>query len=367
MTPSYAILRGYFLTTKDNIMKKIMIAAVAATMASVSMADISITGDAYIAYADNGIAATAATAENTKNAKRVNINFKGKSGATTVVASARGDDQDVDTRTSKLSLHQFYITTKVGPVDIKAGDFYGTIGLGAFSKGDKKTDALMLSTKIGPAKVGIYTHDSAGVTGSTNIFASTKVAGTTVKLQHNAHSAKGWTNLMVKGTFNGISVAAENHDSKENKDVTLIHVGGKAAGINWDIAQLKNDEKGTGLSGNNNTKLAPLGSMLIGKGARGGTATAAANAGQFSKILGLAVKTKLAGNTVKAIFTKNTLFAGAVVAGAAEDKVTGMELILTRPLSGGMLTANLGKVSGANTDNKALNSTNKGLRFDVKF
>ncbi len=338
-----------------------MIAAVAATMASVSMADISITGDAYIAYADNGISDV-----NTKNAKRVNINFKGKSGATTVIASARGDDQDVDTRTSKLSLHQFYITTKVGPVDIKAGDFYGTVGLGAFSKSESKTDALMLSTKIGPAKVGVYTHDSATKTGSTDIFVSTKVAGTTVKLQHNAHSAKGWTNLMVKGTFNGISVAAENHDSKENKDVTLIHVGGKAAGINWDIAQLKNDEKGTGLSGNNNTKLAPLGSMLIGKGARGGTATAAANAGQFSKILGLAVKTKLAGNTVKAIFTKNTLFAGAAIS-TVEDKVTGMELILTRPLSGGMLTANLGKISGANTDNKVLNATNKGLRFDVKF
>ncbi len=340
-----------------------MIAAVAATMASVSMADISITGDAYIAYADNGISDV-----NTKNAKRVNINFKGKSGATTVIASARGDDQDVDTRTSKLSLHQFYITTKVGPVDIKAGDFYGTVGLGAFSKSESNTDALMLSTKIGPAKVGVYTHDSATKTGSTDIFVSTKVAGTTVKLQHNAHSTKGWTNLMVKGTFNGISVAAENHDSKENKDVTLIHVGGKVAGVNWDIAQLKNDKTATGFaSAKNNSKLAPLGSMLIGTGARGGTTTAAANVGQFSKILGLAVKTKLAGNTVKAIFTKNTLFAGAVVTGAAEDKVTGMELILTRPLSGGMLTANLGKISGANTDNKALNATNKGLRFDVKF
>ncbi|SFV86735.1 hypothetical protein MNB_SUP05-SYMBIONT-4-1110 [hydrothermal vent metagenome] len=42
-----------------------------------------------------------------------------------------------------------------------------------------------------------------------------------------------------------------------------------------------------------------------------------------------------------------------------------MELILTRPLSGGMLTANLGKVSDANID--AFNDTNKGVRFDVKF
>jgi hypothetical protein len=35
-------------------MKKLMVAAVAATMASASMADISIKGDAYIQYADRG-------------------------------------------------------------------------------------------------------------------------------------------------------------------------------------------------------------------------------------------------------------------------------------------------------------------------
>jgi hypothetical protein len=36
----------------EYIMKKLMVAAVVATMASASMADISIKGDAYLQYAD---------------------------------------------------------------------------------------------------------------------------------------------------------------------------------------------------------------------------------------------------------------------------------------------------------------------------
>jgi len=346
-------------------MKKIMIAAVAATMTSVSMADVSITGDAYFSYADQAIGMGAMS--KTANTKRVNINVKGQSGNTTVVASARGDDQKADTRTSKLSLHQFYVTTKAGPIDIKAGDFYGTIGLGAFSKSEKKTDALVLSTNIGPTKLGIYTNDSSKMSSSTNIFASTKIAGAKVKVHHNPDSDTGWTNFMAKGTFGGILVAAENHAAKNDKDVTLVHIGGKVGSVSWDVAQVKNDMTDTGLSSkgtNNNSKFAPLGSMLIGKGARGGTSTAVANVGNFSEISGFAVSTKLAGNTVKGIFSKNTLFANAAL-GTVEDKITGMELILTRPLSGGMLTANLGKVSDADID--ALNDTNKGVRFDVKF
>jgi hypothetical protein len=50
----------------------------------------------------------------------------------------------------------------------------------------------------------------------------------------------------------------------------------------------------------------------------------------------------MAGNTIKAIYTKNTM--GTV------DKVTGAELIFTRAMSGGKLTANLAKLSGSDTE-----------------
>jgi hypothetical protein len=51
-------------------MKKLIVAAVAATMASASMADISIKGDAYLQYADRGIGQSGST---TVNTKRVNL------------------------------------------------------------------------------------------------------------------------------------------------------------------------------------------------------------------------------------------------------------------------------------------------------
>jgi hypothetical protein len=50
-----------------------------------------------------------------------------------VVASFRTDDETA-ARSGASNLHQFYITTKIGPVNVKAGDFYSTIGLGAWSK-----------------------------------------------------------------------------------------------------------------------------------------------------------------------------------------------------------------------------------------
>jgi hypothetical protein len=107
----------------------------------------------------------------------------------------------------------------------------------------------------------------------------------------------------------GILVAAEHHKQKAagtstnvEQKVTVLHVGGKAGAIKWDVAQYKNKDAAAG----SNAKFAPLGSMLVGVRARGVTATAAAAVGEFSKILGVSVSTKMAGNTIKAIYTKNT-------------------------------------------------------------
>ena len=356
-----------------------MVAAVAATMASASMADISIKGDAYLQYADNGIAQSGS---NTSNRKRVNLNVVGKSGATTVVASFRTDDNDAN-RSGASNLHQFYITTKVGPINVKAGDFYSTIGLGAWSKGEKSTDALSLSTKVGPVTLGIYTtnggevdtvtnntpNPSTGVivsvkgtkhvASTTHVSVAVDIAGAKIKVIDNPKAK--WTNLSAKGTFGGILVAAEHHKQKAvginaEQKVTLLHVGGKVGAVKWDVAQYKNKDVAAGA----NAKLAPLGSMLIGGGARGGTATAVASVNSFSKILGVAVSAKVAGNTLKVIYTKNTLNAGGFA-----DKLTGAELILTRAISGGKLTANLGKINGSDDD--SMNATNRGVRFDVKF
>ena len=367
------------------------------------MADISIKGDAYLQYADKGIGQSGST---TVNTKRVNLNVIGKFGVTKVVASFRTDDQNAN-RSSASNLHQFYITTKVGPVNVKAGDFYSTIGLGAWSKGEKSTDALSLSTKVGPVTLGIYTTnggtasseglatitipavaavaavpatattpavaavaavpahtvnvptiDHVHVASTTHVSIAADIAGAKVKIINNPKAK--WTNLSAKGTFGGILVAAEHHKQKAagtstnvEQKVTLLHVGGKVGAVKWDVAQYKNKDAAAA----HNAKFAPLGSMLVGTKARGVTATAIANTGMFSKILGASVSAKMAGNTIKAIYTKNTI--------GANDKVTGAELIFTRAMSGGKLTANLAKLSGSDTE--ASNATNRGVRFDVKF
>ena len=338
-----------------------MVAAVVATMASASMADISIKGDAYIQYADKGISNNGSV---TANSKRVNLNVIGKSGATTVVASFRTDD-NTRARSGASNLPQFYITTKVGPVNVKAGDFYSTIGLGAWSKSEARTDALSLSTKVGPVTLGVHTADgttkdsssgAVSVPGTTHVSVAVKIASAKVKVINNPNAK--WTDISASGTFGGISVAAEHLKQKSvngdpEEKVTLLHVGGKVGTVKWDVAQYKNKDAVSG----DNAKFAPLGSMLVGKKARGITTTAAANTGDFSKILGASISAKVAGSTIKVIYSKNTL--------GVADKVTGAELIFTRAVIGGKLTANLAKLSGHETDNK--NATNRGVRFDVKF
>lgn len=335
-------------------MKKIMIAAVAATMASVSMADISIKGDAYVTYADKNIGdKTSGISDDNKQGARVNLFVTGKTGATSVVLHLRNDGTSNKDRgaggENGLKVKQQFITTKIGPISVKAGDFYGTVGLGAWSKGAPKNDALSLSTQAGAVKLGFFTSGVNDNSGS-NVSASGKIAGAAVKVIHNPDS---WTNFSVKGTFNGILVAAEKHDSKKkNTDVSVIHVGGKVDGVKWDVAQLKNGSAIT----KGNAKFTPLGSMLIGTAIND---TAAADVGNFSKITGISASTNIAGNTVKGIFSKNTL--------GQTNTLTGLELIVSRKIAGGELTANLGKISGSSKKKTDLNAMNKGVGFSVKF
>lgn len=378
--------------------KRLLIAAVAATMSVVATADISITGDAYVSFASQQVANT--TNSNDDN-QRVRIKVVGSTGDTKVVAVIRnGSETRVNSHASNddggrgLHMDSLYMTTKAGPASIKVGDYWGTIGLGARSMGAAKKNALSVSTEAGGWKLGLFTangSDSVADDGtntdtnvvvdngsdSTNINVSGKIGPVKVGVVHNPDS---FTDLSAEVTFGGISIAAEmwddtTADTATENDTTFIQISGKVASFNWDIASIEND-KGAFITDNAGAiterpvadshatgKLAPLGSMLIGTNARGKTATAVADVTDFTKILGVAVSTKMAGNTIKVIYTKNTL--------GDSNKVTGKELIISRPLGGATLTANIGKISGLTAETNAVfetsNASNKGLRLDVKF
>ncbi len=361
--------------------KQLIIAAVAATMASVSQAGISITGDSYFSYANNAIGYDDTRTDFDKNvdSQRVRLKVVGTTGATKVTAVIRNDGVtradrgSTDATNTKGALHMdsLYIMTKAGRFNIKAGDYWGTVGLGARSKGTAKKNAISLSAKVGPATLGVFT--SGDDAHSTNVNASAKVKGVAIKATINP---KRFTNLSVKGAFKGITGALDLYldrstddttgDKKKN-NTTLIHVGGKFRSVQFDVASIRNKKaynKSDDENDKDNAKFAPLGSMLIGTAARGGTATAVVNVGQFTSIVGVAVSTKLLGNTVKGIYSSSKM-----PSGTSEEKVTGIELIVTRPLGGAKLTANFGKFSGFsdNSPLKIMNASNKGLRLDVKF
>lgn len=356
--------------------KRLLIAALAATMSVAATADISITGDAYVSFASNKVAGEVLGENNNKDDQRVRVKVVGSAGDTKVVAVIRnGSTTRVDRNPEMddgLHMDSLYITTKVGSVDIKAGDYWGTIGLGARSMEAGKKNAVAISTKVANNwTVGVFTaNGSDGADGSktdgsksTNVNVSGKIGPVEVTAVHNPDQ---FTDVSAQATIGNIFVAAELWKDKTDieNDTTLIHIGGKVSGFKWDIAQIKNDiGEGVGSSKNPHAtgKLAPLGSMLIGTNARGATTTAVANVADFTEILGVSVGTEIAGNTVKAIYTKNTLTDTTAV----DADITGTELIVSRPLSNGStLTANIGKVSG---DKKSWNETNMGVRLDVRF
>ena len=112
--------------------KQLLIAAVAATMTSAAMADISISGNAKFEY--QNVETTAGTTNVNKTNTEVNLKLRGKSGDTNVVMDIAANGgataaNSADER-SGLVVEDMYLTTKVGDVTVKAGNYAsGTSGI----------------------------------------------------------------------------------------------------------------------------------------------------------------------------------------------------------------------------------------------
>jgi hypothetical protein len=94
--------------------KQLLIAAVAATMTSAAIADIAISGNAKFEYqnVDTG------TTTNTNQANsELNLNIRAKSGDTNVVMDVASNGNGT------LVVEDQYLTTKVGDVTVKAGNY----------------------------------------------------------------------------------------------------------------------------------------------------------------------------------------------------------------------------------------------------
>jgi len=125
--------------------KQLLIAAVAATMASVSMADVSISGAAQVNYTN--IDNDAGTSENTIT-HDFDLKIVGKSGATSVVMDIENTDANT---TTEMNVKNAYMTTSMAGVNLKAGTYFGSDNL--LDDASQTENKLSLDTTISGVKV----------------------------------------------------------------------------------------------------------------------------------------------------------------------------------------------------------------------
>jgi hypothetical protein len=287
--------------------KQLLIAAVAATMTSAAMADISIAGDAKFEYFNTDASTTEAVASTNTE---VNIKITAKNGDTTVVlnnefnsSAAAGAGMDTE---------DMYMTTKIGDISVKAGNYASATSalLGEIDEGGRAQDKVSLSTSMGGIKIA-YAVAEAGAQLNSDAAAvsiSGKVAGFNVAVKDDSDSYTGYG---ISGDVAGFGVRLEQKNSDTaNSDVTFGNVTREVNGVTLGYAFLDADTTG-----------------LIGES--DGIFVAAANGTTTTGATQVTLATTVAGNTVN--FRTGTLENG-IAAGTDLDFT---KLTVTRALAAG--------------------------------
>ena len=343
--------------------KQLLIAAVAATLGTSAMADISITGDALVRFAntENGAAADTNSLD-----QRVRLKMVGTSGDTSVTFALRNDNDDDaaaagsttaqstrSTGTDKhLEVDYSYLTTKAGPVNIKVGEWWETTGLGVARKGvGSGGNSINLSTTI--SNVDLSVQGSAG-NGSTTVTAGTTIAGWKTVIEHDTANNTGYTDVMVKGKIGPVNIAAEKYSSDAaTADAGVVHVFGKVGGgvtLHAAYAEWENDQTAARAG---NSKFSPLGVSVLGSatGVNGNLALGNVNAtdAQDEDVTGVRADFNVAGNAIQ-------VAAGNLNAAGIDDGFA--DIIVTRDLSGAKLSLSAGQWNS---------NTSMGAKIAVKF
>ena len=220
--------------------KQLLIAAVAATMTSVAMADLSITGNAKYEYFNTS--KTGVESSNTANTE-VNLGIKGQSGDTSVVANLEFNTHGTG---ANMDIEDLYMTTKIADITIKAGNYAsGTSGiLGEIDNGGRASNKVTLSTTVQGVDVYLGNSAAAGtgataVTGSMFVGVKAKVAGYTLQ----AKKVNATTNAYgISGDVAGFGVRLEAKDiDGANNDTTFGHITKKVNGVSLAYAWISSD------------------------------------------------------------------------------------------------------------------------------
>jgi hypothetical protein len=345
---------------RNKMKKQLLIAAVAATLGTSAMADISITGDALMRYASTEDANGSAADENQLD-QRIRLKMVGTSGDTKVVMGLRTDNDEAtttartggaDATMNGIETDYRFISTKVGGATVKVGEWWESTGLGLVRKGQSSgTNAVRVSGTVADVDLGLQgTVDGPEVV----IDASTTIAGVKLGLEHDTTDNTGYIDATIEGKMADINYAAEIYQSDataSDADAHLVHLFTKIGGATVHFAAAK-WEADSGTARVNNVKFSPLGVSILGTatGINGELAVGNVNAGTTEdKVTGARVDFNMAGNSIQ-------LAAGNLEVGTVDKSFT--DIIVTRDLAGAKLALSAGEWNSRKS---------MGAKISVKF
>ena len=305
--------------------KQLLIAAVAATMTSAAMADISITGGMKVNYKDtdqNGVLANALSHE-------TDLQITGKSGDTTVYIELNNDSADglaagtETTDNGNFDVEDVWMKTTIAGVAVKAGTWNGSDSI-VSADSARALGKFEVSKTISGVTVIVDGAGTSAGTGASdankNITFTGDVAGVAASYKIDD---KGADEYKLSTTMNGVTVAYHNVDDESataNTGKSSIMVSGSYQGFDLAYAQAKADTVAK-ISGDSF-----FGDMAAVERGTGATADGMAGGDDVS---GFSIKTNVAGNALMARFVT----IDATTAALDSDIMT---LAATRALASGV-------------------------------
>ena len=204
--------------------KQLLIAAVAATMGTAAIADISISGAAKVNWTDTDYTAAGTADTNTIN-HDVDWTIAGKSGDTGVSATFS------TTTKGAFVTENVFLTTSIAGVNIKTGSFSG--GDSMMGDGSRADGKISLDTTVSGVKVQFEDTDAAG--NNSSITVSGSVSG--VSVSHEIFDTK--TDSKISGTFGGVTATFRTLDSDtDTADMDSVLVSTEVQGVTLTYADV---------------------------------------------------------------------------------------------------------------------------------
>jgi len=315
---------------KSIMNKKIIAAAVAATLTSVSFADIAITGSMKANYVQTETAGVNDNVVKTES----NLVVTGKNGDTEVRFEFDHDSED--TAGAGLDVEDQWMATKVGDARIQVGTWNGTDSI--LSKdSDRGTGKWMVDQTIGGVALKLEGSNGEATgdhNGNVSVTAATTVMGNNVSVKvENAQNQ-----YKISGEYAGVNYAYHTVAADAaNSDKTSIQLGTTIAGIGVEYVAADADTNAT----------------ITGDSWFGNALGFNTNMAGGGDLQGVGISTSIAGNKITGkVFTNE-------VAGSTD--IDFQKLIVTRPLAGGTT------LEVVYTDEDAAGSTADKTTVDVEL